>query len=140
MALVTLPQTSSLNPSMHRIDQFFELISPWCMQRRGRVRLHYTQSFVGQQSGGATTKTIVCIAHKVSRHFYEKLTDSQSHSRIFCEGPRELSADSRGLRNTFIRIAIAYVFLYARNSLAPFTRHGTTYSELFLFQDIHYRF
>ena len=48
MALVTLPQTSSLNPSMHRIDQFFELISPWCMQRGG-FRLHYTQSFVGQQ-------------------------------------------------------------------------------------------
>ena len=59
----------------------------------------------------------------MSRHFYEKLTDSQSHSRIFCEGPRELSADSRGLRNTFIRIAIAYVFLYPQNSLAPFTRH-----------------
>ena len=48
MALVTLPQTSSLNPSMHRIDQFFELISPWCMQHGG-FRLHYTQSFVGQQ-------------------------------------------------------------------------------------------
>ena len=29
-------------------DQFFELISPWCMQRGG-FRLHYTQSFVGQQ-------------------------------------------------------------------------------------------
>ena len=55
----------------------------------------------------------------MSRHFYEKLTDSQSHSRIFCEGPRELSADSRGLGNTFIRIAIAYVFLYTPETASP---------------------